>query len=358
MPKSNRSKKQAARRKTAATGVPHAAVVNGTAHRHPAPDFGVLDSRPYGVTRQVNLAPAAALVSAARAGCRPCQKTAIPAVLAGDRLVVATLAGTPFSLLPSIGFLSPASVKLWQAGRRMLESAFEGEAPAAPMLALLESLSQEELRDVLEDALDLWARLGAVPEEAAAPFVGEREEHAADDEDDLPEATAPPENPFAGEGLVYLSADQLADGIPLPMLLQSAVAGTVEDRITEHAHDLFDTLAERGPDAVREAVLLLAQYVLSGGAYGAGIEDSVRYYRQQPPPDLRAPALTILHLLLAAYIAHGRTGAEALLDDFDDVAADTGLGVLRLLFCIAVLASGWPADRQQALTEELCADVR
>ncbi|MEV4560038.1 hypothetical protein AB0K51_24025 [Kitasatospora sp. NPDC049285] len=355
MPKDKRSKKQAARRKGKATGAPHAAIVNGAAHRHPAPDFGVMDSRPYGVTRQVNLAPAAALVGAARAGCRPCQKSAIPAVLASDRLMVATLAGTPFSLLPSTGLLSPASVKLWEVGRRMRESGFDGPAPAAPMLALLESLPEEELRDILEDALDMWAGFGAGPEESAATPADERAEHDTD-EDDLPEATAPPENPFTGEGLVYLSADQLAAGIPLPLLLQSALTGTVEDQITEHAHDLFDTLNERGPAAIREAVLLLAQYLLSGGTYGAGSEASVRYYRQQPAADLQTPALTVMHLLLATYIGTGRPGAEHFLDG-DEVDAELG-GVLRMLFCIAAFASGWPAARQQALTEELCAGVR
>ncbi|WP_030237439.1 hypothetical protein [Streptomyces sp. NRRL S-350] len=356
MPKQNRSKKQAARKKQRTTGAPYTAAAAGTGHQHPAPDFGVMDSCPYGVTRQVNLAPAAALVGAARAGCQPCQKSAIPAVLAGDRLVLAVLAGTPFSLLPSTGLMSPASARLWEVGRRMRESGFEGPAPAAPMLALLESLPEEELRDVLEDALDMWAGFGAGPEEFAAPPADERAERDTD-EDDLPEVTAPPENPFTGEGLVYLSADQLAAGIPLPMLLQSALAGTVEDQITEHAHDLFDTLDERGPAAIREAVLLLAQYLLSGGTYGAGSEASVRYYRQQQPSlDVRTPARTVLHLLLATYIGTGRPGAEYFLDG-DEVDAELG-GVLRMLFCIAAFASGWPADRQQALTEELCADVR
>ncbi|WP_159398762.1 hypothetical protein [Streptomyces sp. MJM8645] len=357
MPKNKRSKKQAARAKQRATGAPYTAAAGGSRHQHPAPDFGVMDSRLYGVTRQVNLAPAAALVGAARAGCRPCQDSAIPALVAGDRLVVANLAGLPFSLLPSPGLMAPASVRVWTVGRQMLAAGLDGPAPAASMLAVLEELSPAEVRDVVEDALDLWAALDAAPGEpaaAAAPPTGDGPQQDA--EDDLPEATAPPENPFTGEGMMFLTVEQLADGIPLPMLVQSALAGTVDDQITEHAHDLFEALAERGPAAGREAALLLAQYMLSTGYYGTGTEAAVRYYRQQPPPMMQAPALTTLHLLVSAFIANGRPGAERILSD--DLTAAELDGVVRFLFCIAAGMSGFPRNRQQALTEELCADVR
>lgn len=247
MPKKNRSQKKTARAKQRATGAPYTAAASGSRHQHPAPDFGVMDSRLYGVTRQVSLAPAAALVGAARAGCRPCQDSAIPALVAGDRLVVANLAGLPFSLLPSPGLMSPASVRVWKVARRMLDEGLDGPAPAAPMLSVLEELSPTEVRDVVEDALDLWAALGAAPGEFAAAAAPPTEDGPQQDaEDDLPEATEPPANPFTAEGMVYLTGEQLAAGIPLPMLVQSALAGTVEDEITEHAHDLFQVLVERG----------------------------------------------------------------------------------------------------------------
>ncbi|MFE2911393.1 hypothetical protein [Kitasatospora indigofera] len=361
MPKKNRSKKQAARAKQRATGAPYTAAAGGTGHRHSAPDFGVMDSRLYGVTRQVSLAPAAALVGAARAGCRPCQDSAIPALVTGDRLVVANLAGLPFSLLPTPGLMTPASARLWAVARQMQAGGLNGPAPAAPMLAVLEELSAGEVRDVVEDALDLWAALGADPAEfaaAAAPFTGDgvRQDEEDDAEDDLPEAIRPPENPFAGGGMMVLLAEQLADGFPLPMLVQSALAGTVDDEITEYAHSLFETLVERGPGAGREAALLLAQYMLSTGYYGAGVQAAVRYYRQQPPPMAQAPVLTTLHLLVSAFIANGRAGAERILsDDLSPAELD---GVVRYLFCICVGMSGYPRERQTALTEELCADVR
>ncbi|MFE2723941.1 hypothetical protein [Kitasatospora sp. NPDC059327] len=358
MPKKNRSQKKSARAKQRATGAPYTAAAGGSAHRHPAPDFGVMDSRLYGVTRQVSLAPAAALVGAARAGCRPCQDSAIPALVAGDRLVVANLAGLPFSLLPSPGFMAPASVRVWTVARQMLAAGLDGPAPAAPMLAVLEELSAAEVRDVVEDALDLWAALGATPGEfaAAATPPTSQDDPQEDAEDDLPEATEAPENPFTADGMVFLTAEQLADGIPLPMLVQSALAGTVDDETGEHALDLFEGLAERGPAAGREAALLLAQYTLSTGYYGTGMDAAVRYYRQQPPPMAQAPALTTLHLLVSAFIATGRPGAERILDDeLSDAELD---GVVRYLFCIAAGMSGFPRDRQQALIEELCADVR
>ncbi|MFI8085992.1 hypothetical protein ACIF6L_35020 [Kitasatospora sp. NPDC086009] len=361
MPKNKRSQKKTARAKQRATGAPYTAAAGGSGHQHPAPDFGVLDSRLYGVTRQVSLCPAAALVGAARAGCRPCQDSAIPALVAGDRLVVAHLAGLPFSLLPTPGLMSPASVRVWKVARRMLDESLEGPAPAAPMLAVLEELSLTEVRDVVEDALDLWAALGATPEEfaaaAAPPTEDDPQQDPQDPEDDLPEATEPPENPFTGEGLVFLTGEQLAAGIPLPMLVQSALAGTVDDEITEHAHDLFQGLVERGPAAGRQAALLLAQYVLSTGYYGTGMEAAVRYYRQQPPPMMtQAPALTTLHLLLSAFIATGRPGAERILSD--DLTGAELDGLVRYLFCIAAGMSGFPRARQAELTEELCADAR
>ncbi|MFE7753297.1 hypothetical protein [Streptomyces sp. NPDC057428] len=96
---------------------------------------------------------ASALVGACVEQCRPCQASLADKVLAGDRLVVASLAGTVYSLLPSPGTMcSPATRRFHSTAH---DTGSPGYGPA--VLAAVEKLSQEDVEALLEDTLDLWA---------------------------------------------------------------------------------------------------------------------------------------------------------------------------------------------------------
>lgn len=71
------------------------------------------------------------------------------------------------------------------------------------------------------------------------------------------------ENPFSDWQVGRLDA---AQPMPLNILVQAAIGGTVDDQITEHGENLFESLHERGPDAWRETALLLVQYTVSGSS--------------------------------------------------------------------------------------------
>lgn len=142
-------------------------------------------------------------------------------------------------------------------------------------------------------------------------------------------------------------------GIPVSMLVQSAVAGTVDDEITEHAHDLFAILEERGEVAWQEAAALLTQFILSGGHYGTGDAAADRYLAQQPEPSPDLPVLTAMHRLNAACI---RTSADAAKGFLLVQPKWIVEGVARYQFCVAVHCAGYPHGHADALLDELCAD--
>ncbi|MFF2502930.1 hypothetical protein ACFVTY_06040 [Streptomyces sp. NPDC058067] len=110
------------------------------------------------------------------------------------------------------------------------------------------------------------------------------------------------------------------------MLVQSAVAGTVADQITEHADDLFGARCARREAAWQEAAALLTQFVLSGGHYGTGDGATDRYLAQQPDPSPEMPMLTALHGLNAACIRRSPDAAKGFLLTQPDwiVGARTG----------------------------------
>lgn len=143
--------------------------------------------------------------------------------------------------------------------------------------------------------------------------------------------------------------------IPLTVLIQGTLSGTIDDETTEHAEALFDELDDRGLDAWRETAVTLVQYLLSGGHYGEGPEASERYLAVQPAPDERAPALNLVHTAMATFLASGREAAEQLLTDTSDEA--TIAGATRLLFCIAAATSGYPKHGLDALRKALCGSI-
>jgi hypothetical protein len=142
-------------------------------------------------------------------------------------------------------------------------------------------------------------------------------------------------------------------GIPVSMLVQSAVAGTVDDQITEHADDLFAVLDERGEAAWQEAAALLTQFILSGGHYGSGDVAADRYLAQQPAPSPELPVLTALHGLNAVCIRTSPDAAKGFLPTQPDWIVR---GVTRYQFCVAAHCAGYPRERSEALLDELCAD--
>jgi hypothetical protein len=143
-------------------------------------------------------------------------------------------------------------------------------------------------------------------------------------------------------------------GIPVSVLAQSAVDGTVDDLITEHADYLFEVLKERGEAAWKECAALLTQFILSGGHYGTGPDAAERYLAQQPPPSRKLPVLTALHKMNALCI---RTGGTAAAEGFLLVQPyDVVRGITRLQFAVAVGVAGYPQEQFDALRDELCVD--
>lgn len=157
MPKHNRARKNAARREQRRTGAAYTSAQAGTTHSHPAPDMGLLTDLPYVQGRTLLMDQAAALVGACRAGCRPCQNSLIPLV-AAHPATVAALTGTALGTLPpGLSLLMGSeTTRTWMP---LLHEPPDGRTDA-PVLALQE-MKPEQVREVLEDGLDLWAAGGA-----------------------------------------------------------------------------------------------------------------------------------------------------------------------------------------------------
>lgn len=160
-------------------------------------------------------------------------------------------------------------------------------------------------------------------------------------------------NPFGAwqAGVIIPNADgHLA--IPLPVLVQSALTGTVDDQITEHADELFAGLDDLGDEGWRDACLLLTQYIHSGGHYGSGEKAAERYLAKQPAPSKELPVLTGMHRLNATYI---RTG-DAAKGFLSVMSGDALRGITRYQFCVAAGSSGYPQEKTPALMDALCVD--
>lgn len=164
-----------------------------------------------------------------------------------------------------------------------------------------------------------------------------------------------PENPFASWQIQQVTVGGLGD-LPLPMLVQGAITGTIDDGIAEHAEHLFATLDERGPASWQETALLLIQYIIAGGHYEMGPVGAGQYLAVQPPPDDRLPSLTAMHQATGAWIRAGRGAAARVLEQ---AGPDAASGAARYLFCVAI-----GGDRQispvayNKIIDTLCAAVR
>lgn len=161
-----------------------------------------------------------------------------------------------------------------------------------------------------------------------------------------------PANPFDSW---QLSTFDPAEGFPLVTLLQAAIGGTVDDETSEHAEGLFAELHERGLEAWRESALILDQFLLCGGHYGMGRDAATLYLNAQPAPSMSRPALSLMNMIMAAFIGEGRAAADTVLAQPREYAHLTG--AVRFLFCTAAGASGYPKDRFEGLLGQLCAGV-
>ncbi|MFB6755474.1 hypothetical protein ACFCX6_31680 [Streptomyces sp. NPDC056353] len=159
-------KKQRARQKSRRTGAAHASAAAGTTHTHtPLPNMDVLPLMPHGAGRVLDLDLAARLVAACRAGCGPCQKS-LAKKARQDRPTLAALAGVPFGLVPTVGMFASATTREWAPLARDAKARNSG----IEALAAVEAMTDEQVSELLEDALDHWAA-GGVPEEQIADMV-------------------------------------------------------------------------------------------------------------------------------------------------------------------------------------------
>lgn len=227
MPKNakNRRKSHAERerikQKKAASGASYTSAQSGTAHHHQGPEIGPVDGSGFGADRRAGMGTASALIGACVEQCKPCQASLADKVLGGDRLVIASLAGSVYSLLPSIGSAcSPVTERFHAVAR---ESARSGSG--LDVLAAVEALSVEDLEALLEDTLDTWAAAAAPRPAPAAPAASS--DAGAEQEEETPHHYT------AMSGTAYLmsaGADQLLsteEMAELPQLAErSAAAGT------------------------------------------------------------------------------------------------------------------------------------
>ncbi|MFF1733737.1 hypothetical protein [Streptomyces sp. NPDC058247] len=228
MPKNekNRRRKSHAERerikqKKAASGASYTSARSGTAHHHQGPEIGLVDGAGFGADRRADMNTASALIGACIEQCKPCQASLADKVLSGDRLVIASLAGSVYSLLPSIGSVcSPATERFHAVAQ---ESARSGDG--RDVLATVESLSVEDLEALLEDTLDMWAAAAAPrpAPEAAAPAASADADAEQDEE-------APHRYTAAVSDTAYLmsaGADQLLsteEMAELPQLAEESAA--------------------------------------------------------------------------------------------------------------------------------------
>ncbi|GAA1613383.1 hypothetical protein GCM10009733_006840 [Nonomuraea maheshkhaliensis] len=167
----NRRKKQAHRRRQS-SGAPYTAAASHTAHHHPGPDLQPVDGSSYGVDGHPDLTRVTALLGACLAACRPCQQSLADAVLDGDRLVIAALADRVYGSAPVAGMLATPTTRALHALAVKRAGIRDGRA----LLAFVESLSREQLDDLLQDTLDRWSALDELADIAsiAAAKAGEQ----------------------------------------------------------------------------------------------------------------------------------------------------------------------------------------
>ncbi|MFG2960867.1 hypothetical protein ACGF5O_44990 [Streptomyces sp. NPDC048291] len=162
----NHGKKKRAKQRAQRAGAGHQPSVTNTLHTHePLPDMAVLSLVPHGAGRALDVDLAARLVAACRARCGPCQKS-LATKVRQNRPTLAALAGVVFGLLPTVGVLASAATREWAPLARDAKARNSG----AEALAAVEAMTDEQVSELLEDALDHWAA-GGVPEEQIAGLI-------------------------------------------------------------------------------------------------------------------------------------------------------------------------------------------
>ncbi|MFG2986206.1 hypothetical protein ACGFYQ_33980 [Streptomyces sp. NPDC048258] len=156
-------KKQRARRKAARSGASYTSAAAGTSHVHqPQPDLAAYDAWPdSGLGLPADRDLAARLIAAARASCQPCQESLAEQARRVSRPTVAALAGAVYSGLAGLrpgAFASPTT-RGWAPHAR--EAAARGDSTDATGRVIM--MEDEQVRDLLEDALDHWAMGAPLP---------------------------------------------------------------------------------------------------------------------------------------------------------------------------------------------------
>jgi len=178
---------------------------------HPAPDLRFLPELPYAAGRAVNLFLATATVAGCRAGCASCQKLLIPHLLA-DRPTVAVLAGGVYGLWPTAGPFSSPPTRAWHPLVRHAHASGDG----TQAWAAIEALSDGDLEQVLDDALDHWAAGGAT----ITPALLDLPDDHDDDQDD---------EPLVGYALHPYTVASAAGTLPTLLLVPETPGAGVDD---------------------------------------------------------------------------------------------------------------------------------
>ncbi|MFE1400306.1 hypothetical protein ACFW53_20425 [Nocardiopsis dassonvillei] len=222
MPKKDRARKNAARREQRRTGAAYTSARVGTTHSHPSPDLGLLTDLPYVQGHTLLMDQAAALVGACRAGCRPCQHSLIPLVAAHPATVAALTGAALGALPPGLSLLMGSeSTRTWMP---LLHESPTGGRADAPVTALQE-MAPEQVREVLEDGLDLWAAGGA-----PAPTI---ETLTLDDPDEAGD------EPVYGVFVAY-AADETGTALPMLPLIPEGNGASLEDLRTRCSLPAWD----------------------------------------------------------------------------------------------------------------------
>lgn len=158
-------------------------------------------------------------------------------------------------------------------------------------------------------------------------------------------------NPFGDWQVGRLDPGQ---GIPVSMLVQAAITGSVDDGIPDHLDDMCATLTDRGPQAWREAALLATQYMASSLATQDPQTSGAAYKNAQPPQVWASPSLTATHTTVAGWLDGGEDQARAELAKADDQAAE---GAARMVIVMLVIGSGYPQEKAEALRAEILGPV-
>jgi len=113
-------------------------------------------------------------------------------------------------------------------------------------------------------------------------------------------------------GMVQLGDDGAMPLLPLSMLIMSAVLGTADDQITEHAEAVAEAIDER-PGAWSEVALIAAQRILAAGGWPMGTTHTPDFLNAMRGGRALPYALDSFYVFVAEWIDLGREAAAALL---------------------------------------------